>query len=84
MNPSVAPAKPTAPRPMNIRDLARELSLSPGTVSRSLRHHPDTPNVTRERVIRAAVVLRRAADPGVARWAGDRSWSSEYTGFSGS
>jgi DNA-binding LacI/PurR family transcriptional regulator len=40
--------------PATIKDLARELNLSPSTVSRALRNHPDISPLTKKRVISLA------------------------------
>jgi LacI family transcriptional regulator len=57
---------------MNIRQLASALNLSPGTISRSLRHHPDIPSVTRDMVIRAAAELGYTPRPWTPRRAVER------------
>ena len=36
--------------PITIKDIARELNISPSTVSRALQNHPDISVATRERV----------------------------------
>jgi DNA-binding LacI/PurR family transcriptional regulator len=48
---------PTSPRPRGIRELAAELGISIGTVSRALNGKPDVNPATRERVLRAAETL---------------------------
>lgn len=40
--------------PMTIKDLARKLGISPSTVSRALRDHPDISPATKQRVAEAA------------------------------
>ena len=40
--------------PATIKDLARELKLSPSTVSRALRDHPDISPKTKKRVVSLA------------------------------
>ena len=62
-----AQATPAPRRAMNIRELAVRLRLSPGTVSRSLRHHPQIPETTRDRVIRAAAELGYTPRPWTPR-----------------
>lgn len=40
--------------PFTIKDLARKLDISPSTVSRALRDHPDISEATKKRVVEAA------------------------------
>jgi LacI family transcriptional regulator len=42
---------------VNIKDIARSLSISPSTVSRALTNHPDLSKETKERVQQAAALL---------------------------
>lgn len=71
-NPSAKPAEPrkgsppaaqrvsselTAPRPANIKDIAKALGLSIGTVDRALHSRPRINPITRERVLKMAQTL---------------------------
>jgi LacI family transcriptional regulator len=49
--------------PATIKDLARELKLSPSTVSRALRDHPDISPQTKKRVVSLADKLDYHPDP---------------------
>jgi LacI family transcriptional regulator len=49
--------KPAAPRPVGIKDIARSLGISTGTVDRALHGKPDVSAATRERVLRVAESL---------------------------
>ena len=55
--PSDPRAKPPAQPPIGIKDIARALGISTGTVDRALHGKPDVSSATRERVLRAAESL---------------------------
>ena len=50
-------ARPPAQRPVGIKDIARALGISTGTVDRALHGKPDVSPATRDRVLRAAESL---------------------------
>lgn len=52
-----------SPNHVTIVDIARELGISPSTVSRALIDHPDVRNETKERVRRLANKLRYVPNP---------------------
>ena len=60
-------------RVTTLKDIARELGLSPATVSRALNDYPEVGRVTRERVREAASRLGYAPNPIARRLVGGRS-----------
>ena len=55
--PSDANARPLSPPPVGIKDIARALGISTGTVDRALHGKPDVSPATRDRVLRMAEAL---------------------------
>jgi LacI family transcriptional regulator len=64
--------------PMTLKELARRLGLSPGTVSKALNGRPDINEATRRKVVAAAKRLNYHPDPAGRRL---RRQSSDAIGF---
>lgn len=61
------PASPSANGRPSLRDIAREVGVSPMTVSKALRNLPRVSPATRSRIVRAARRMGYRPDPEIAR-----------------